>query len=60
MWLESAADGGKLAAIEVLRHHNKDATHIFVDKHVRHPRKLAFISIGCAMGFLYAISRMFS
>lgn len=60
MWLmESAAEAGKLAAIEVLRHHNKDASHIVVDRHERHPRTLAFISIGCAAGLLYAVSRMF-
>jgi hypothetical protein len=60
MWLmESAAEAGKLAAIEVLRHHNKDASRIFVDKHERHPRKLALISIGCAVGLLYTVSRMF-
>lgn len=60
MWLmESAAEAGKLAAIQVLRHHNQDSRLVFVDRHERHPRKLTFLSIGCVVGLLYVASRMF-
>lgn len=59
MWLmEAAAEAGKLAAIAVLRRHNKDASKVFVDQHERHPRKLAFTSIAVVLGILYAVSHM--
>lgn len=60
MWLmESAAESGKLAAIEVLRHHNMNATGVFVDRHPRHPRKVAVLSLGVALGIVYGLTRAF-
>ena len=51
MWLmESAAEAGKRAAINVLLSKQKDAGRIFLDKHERHPLRFIFLNLGILVG----------
>jgi hypothetical protein len=54
MWLmESAAEAGKRAAINVLLSKQKDAGHIFLDKHERHPLRFIFLNLGILVSVAY-------
>jgi hypothetical protein len=54
MWLmESAAEAGKRAAINVLLSKQKDASRIFLDKHARHPIRFLLFNLGIFVSVAY-------